>query len=306
VAAKGSHGGGASKNKGVRWNSLDNKWDALITVDGKDVYLGYYDDEKEAARKYDEAASPLGWPLNFPPGGQQHEGATKIVKSSGRLSKYKGVRWHSRDNKWIVEMQTEGKKKYLGYSYDEEEAARKFDACAGPLGRPVNFPGVGQLEAVKGTRGGTSTFKGVRWHSRDKKWIAQITINGKQTHLGRFDDEVEAARKYNETAGGLGRSLNFAGCQDNFHVSIKGKKQRARSKVSGFTEELSHSCGVISRKPQNLFGGAQQELSAATDGGTGGGDLSNNEQGKRKAAVSLDEGDSGIIGQNSAKKPVWV
>jgi HNH endonuclease/AP2 domain len=38
----------------------------------------------------------------------------------------------------------------------------------------------------------TSGIKGVRFHQRDKKWIAYAKINGKQKHLGTFES-VDAA-----------------------------------------------------------------------------------------------------------------
>ena len=47
------------------------------------------------------------------------------------------------------------------------------------------------------------------WYKPGQKWLAQISIDGKQTHLGRFDDEETAARKYDEHADRLGRPLNF-------------------------------------------------------------------------------------------------
>lgn len=45
-----------------------------------------------------------------------------------------------------------------------------------------------------------SQYKGVFWFRRDGKWAAQICLNGKSTHLGYFDDEVEAAKAYNQAA----------------------------------------------------------------------------------------------------------
>ena len=64
------------------------KWQAQIsTIDGKSKHLGYYHDEKEAARIYDEQAALLGKPVNFP----LHEGMEQAVKpapkGSGRKRK---------------------------------------------------------------------------------------------------------------------------------------------------------------------------------------------------------------------------
>jgi hypothetical protein len=47
---------------------------------------------------------------------------------------------------------------------------------------------------------GKSKYKGVSWHRRAKKWQAQIKGNGKPMYLGTFDEEREAAKKYDEYA----------------------------------------------------------------------------------------------------------
>lgn len=44
----------------------------------------------------------------------------------------------------------------------------------------------------------SSRFHGVHWNG--KVWIAQITINGRAKHLGRFHDEIEAALAYDRMA----------------------------------------------------------------------------------------------------------
>jgi HNH endonuclease len=44
-----------------------------------------------------------------------------------------------------------------------------------------------------------SGYKGVCWHIRDKKWHAMIKVNGKQTHIGQFnnlEDAVKARQEY--------------------------------------------------------------------------------------------------------------
>ena len=45
-------------------------------------------------------------------------------------------------------------------------------------------------------RKGSSQYTGVSWHKPCKKWIARIYINGKSKNLGRFKDELEAAKAY--------------------------------------------------------------------------------------------------------------
>lgn len=46
----------------------------------------------------------------------------------------------------------------------------------------------------------TSKYKGITWYKRDKKWEAQIKINYKTIHLGRFNSEIEAAKVYDIAA----------------------------------------------------------------------------------------------------------
>jgi len=51
----------------------------------------------------------------------------------------------------------------------------------------------------------TSGVKGVCWHKRDKKWRADISINGKRKHLGNFSTKefayesyIKACKKYHK------------------------------------------------------------------------------------------------------------
>lgn len=56
--------------KGVNWHKSKSKWRAYISIDGRNIHLGYFTDPIEAAKAYDKAA--LEGPdaefhvLNFP------------------------------------------------------------------------------------------------------------------------------------------------------------------------------------------------------------------------------------------------
>ena len=205
--------------KGVSWDPGSEKWKAQIKQNGKHAYLGSFDNEQEAAHKYDETSATLGRPLNFP------------KASDGALvgpSLYKGVSWDRGKKKWRAQLKQGGKKSSLGYFDNEEAAARKYDEAAGIIGRSLNFP---KADSDRGSwSGGASRFKGVSWTAGTKKWRANIQKDGKKTHLGCFDNEEEAARKYDEAATALGRPLNFDARTGEFQGSCP-KKPRSTTKV---------------------------------------------------------------------------
>ena len=45
-----------------------------------------------------------------------------------------------------------------------------------------------------------SKYKGVHWHKHHKKWSSRITFQKKTIELGSFEDEIEAAKAYDEAA----------------------------------------------------------------------------------------------------------
>lgn len=54
---------------------------------------------------------------------------------------------------------------------------------------------------TKSRKNSTSKYKGVCWDGRNKKWLAQICLGGgKHKNLGRFLDEIEAAKAYDVAA----------------------------------------------------------------------------------------------------------
>lgn len=51
--------GTASRYKGVTWNDRLKKWQTRIDIPGKQIYLGYYNNEISAALAYNEAAKRI-------------------------------------------------------------------------------------------------------------------------------------------------------------------------------------------------------------------------------------------------------
>jgi hypothetical protein len=60
--------------------------------------------------------------------------------------------------------------------------------------------GQNACNARKTNRARSSRFKGVSWDRANRKWAAQICKDYQNRLIGRFDDEEEAARAYDEQA----------------------------------------------------------------------------------------------------------
>jgi hypothetical protein len=117
-------GEAGSKYRGVHWHKRNGKWRATIRYDGKVHHLGCFEDDEVAARAYDRAARAHQGEkaqLNFPAEGES---------GPAQSSKYRGVSWFKKNNKWQVQLYFDGKKHQLGYFEDEEDAARAYDRAA--------------------------------------------------------------------------------------------------------------------------------------------------------------------------------
>jgi hypothetical protein len=73
---------------------------------------------------------------------------------------------------------------------------------------------------------------GVSWNKRSRKWIATIRHDGKQQHLGNFDDEREAARAFDTAARRLGGEDSHggrAGGKQWLRLNFPSKREAARA-----------------------------------------------------------------------------
>ena len=57
----------------------------------------------------------------------------------------------------------------------------------------------------------TSSYKGVSWVKRDKRWVAQIQVDGKNIRLGSFKNEIDAALAYDRAAAAAHGDYKAAG-----------------------------------------------------------------------------------------------
>lgn len=62
---------------------------------------------------------------------------------------------------------------------------------------------------TKPARPGLTRFRGVSYHKNNRRWVAQIKVNGKVEFLGNFISDVDAAEAFDKRARGLGRQCNF-------------------------------------------------------------------------------------------------
>ena len=132
--------GGSSHFRGVSWEKRKSKWKAQIQIDGKEKYLGCFDDEDAAARAVDKAAARMGRPLNFPAAAATDKDTRAATGGIGGSSHFKGVSWNTSTSMWNASIQIDGEQVCLGYFDDEEEAASAYDVAADRVARPLNCP----------------------------------------------------------------------------------------------------------------------------------------------------------------------
>ena len=243
-----------------------NKWAAQITVEGKHRCIGYYEIEEEAAVDYARALfkynkdkvrvhrQPFVVDLTDAPP------QSPILKTERRIkegaSKYTGVSFHKRSNKWQTQISIEGKVRRVGVYENEEEAAVDYARAL------FKYKGQGTIDKAREQRlqnsfiidlsdvptkspipksssyikDGASKYTGVTFHKQVNRWQAQITIEGTARYIGNYKSEEEAAVDYARAVfkykgnGALERamekrsldSLDKARVQSSFVVDLSG------------------------------------------------------------------------------------
>ena len=134
---------------------------------------------------------------------RQSDGNGGVVKvprkgSEKYTSRYRGVSWDQLSKKWRAFAQYKKKKTYLGRFAVEKDAARaiaEFERLAQTYeGKELARRYKAWRDRINPTKVPTSRFRGVSWDQQSKKWRAQAQYKNKQTYLGNFAVEKDAAR----------------------------------------------------------------------------------------------------------------
>lgn len=100
----------------------NGKWWAKIRIDGKQHYLGQWDNELDAKTEYDRVLSVY-----------IQTGIFDKKKRSNKYSSYNGVSFNKRNNKFTAAKTTSGKKVFLGYFNTEYEAINAVKRFTGEI-----------------------------------------------------------------------------------------------------------------------------------------------------------------------------
>jgi len=221
--------GGASKYLGVCFDEEANKWKAQIRIDGKNLCIGNYDNEKEAAVDYARAVFKYRAERKMQTVIDLSDVPPQLPIMSSKKnssSKYEGVCFHKARNKWYAQIKIDEKLHSIGCYDNEEEAAvdyarAVFKYCLReevlPMPMGWDFPHLYQ--------------KGVIYNPMVGKWMAMVTIDGRNQCIGYYDT-AQAARLYYSRARKRQR-------QHGHNVSVEKSGREHIAQADDFHTEAS-------------------------------------------------------------------
>lgn len=217
--------------KGTSYVSEKKLWCAQLQYNYKQHFLGYYSDEIDAAKVYNDYASFLNqtenteFLLNDIPGyiTVPRNIPVEILqgKQTKKSSKYNGVSYDTRRKHYVAGIQLSGKTYNLGNSLDEIVCARIWNQQALYFNNTLNtkyilndinekcIPKDFRPELLENKQNKkTSKYYGVSF-STAKKWVCSYMMNRKKIHIGTYETELEACQAYNNVV----IELNKTGCK---------------------------------------------------------------------------------------------
>ena len=221
--------------KGVCWIDERKQWCAQLQHDYKNTFLGYYTDEIDGAKVYNDYAAYLNqtentnFYINDIPGyitvprNVPEENKKQIQEN--KTSKYNGVSYDSKRKYFVAGIKCSGITYNLGNNVNEIDCARLYNQQALYFNNVLNtkyvLNDIGEetiardfrTELLKNKESKKSSkFYGVSITST-KKWAASYMMNRKKIHIGTFNTELEACKAYNKIV----IDLNKNGC--NYKVN---------------------------------------------------------------------------------------
>lgn len=123
---------GSSQYRGVQYHPRTKRWKAMIMARQKVIHLGYFDEEIDAARAYDQAAlehfgehARLNFPIdNLASASQLNR------RERPRTSQYRGVGQAKASGRWRASIYVNRQRIHLGYYATELAAAQAYDEAA--------------------------------------------------------------------------------------------------------------------------------------------------------------------------------
>lgn len=217
--------------KGACWVTEKSQWCAQLQHNYKNTFLGYFTDEIDAAKVYNDYASYLNqtentnFYLNDIPGyitvprNVPEENKKQINEK--KTSEYTGVSYDSKRKYYVAGIGLSGKTYNLGNSQEEVECAKLYNQQALFFNNTFNtkytlndienyttLPKDFRNKIIQNKiNKKSSEFHGVSI-TTTKKWAASYMLNRKKIHIGTFNTELEACKAYNKVV----IQLNENGC----------------------------------------------------------------------------------------------
>lgn len=207
--------------KGVYFNKMIEKWIVNIYKDGKDIYVGRYDLELDAAKAYNIKAKEL-----FGHKADLNEVPDEIIQEQKeQTSKYRGVFF--KNKKWNSQIVKDKIKHPLGSFDNEKDAARAYNKKIIELSinkSKLNIlsdednPGPSNVKESdsESSSDDEDSFHGMSYHKKSNKWRVVITKDGIIHNVGAYKEKKEAALAYNKKI-----------------IELYGDKAKKLNKVSG-------------------------------------------------------------------------
>jgi prophage antirepressor-like protein len=225
--------------KGTTFIDEKQQWKAEVQHNYKRYHLGYYQDEIDAAKVYNDYIKFLNetegtnFLLNVIPGyitvaWDVYENNKKEI-SDKKSSKYNGVSFDKKKKYYVAGIQCGGKTHNLGNNINEIECAKLYNQQAlffnntlktnyilNEIENYITIPKDISTELIEKKKNKKSSkYYGVS--ITGNQWECGYTLNRKKYRIGRFNTELEAAKAYNNVI----IEMNKKGCNYKVNTIIE-------------------------------------------------------------------------------------